>query len=238
MKRVVNLVLATVFLASAAYWIALPLYRRWRHDRAMTKIRDEGGYVATNWTYGLVAGFYHGTHPARALPLLTDLAGVRRPAPFGIGKMSDELKHLKNANGLRMLNLQRTDVTDRDLLILGQLPELRSLTLSDTSISDTGLQYVAQCRELLILNLDGTHITSEGLSNLVHLSQLRELTISSTEVDNSAAPYINRLFQLMRLDVGNTYVDREGADSMRDSHNGRLVVENWKSPRRRPVVSQ
>ena len=238
MKRVIISLLVILFLGAAVHWIVVPLYRRWRHCRAMTKISHGGGYVATNWTEGLVVGFYPKTDPGPVLPFSTDLAGVRTPAPFGMGRLPEELKHLNNADGVRILNLTGTRITDQQLEILKQLPELRSLILSDTSISDTGLQYVADCQQLLNLDLAATHITSAGVTNLVRLVELRELSLWGTDIDDSIAPSINHLTQLLSLQVDNSFFDRAGYGALVKAQNGGLLVRGWEHPRRRPIPTQ
>ena len=86
---------------------------------------------------------------------------------------------------LETLLLARSTVTDADLLVLQTLPNLRKLNLSETHVSDAASTVLAGLKELTQLQLSGTQITDETLAHVSELTELEVLRVDFTEVTNA-----------------------------------------------------
>ena len=82
------------------------------------------------------------------------------------------------------------DLRDKDLLLLGQVPQLRELHLDGNQVSDAGLSQIAGLRHLVVLDLSSTRVTSRGIRQLELCTELRELDIRRTEVKESDVHYL------------------------------------------------
>jgi serine/threonine protein kinase len=80
------------------------------------------------------------------------------------------------------VSLRKSDVRDSDLALLSYLPDLRTLDLGETSITNRGLGSLELLKELKELYLDGCqNIDDDGISPLVWLP-LRKLVLSRTGI--------------------------------------------------------
>ena len=62
------------------------------------------------------------------------------------------------------------------------LPQLQSLKLSFTLVTDAGLQHIEGLRQIELLDLVGTKVTDAGLAHLKGLTQLQWLDLRGTDV--------------------------------------------------------
>lgn len=77
------------------------------------------------------------------------------------------LSVISQCGSLQGLNLYETDVTDRGLQELAQMPNLRHLELSaNPGVTDDGLSHLASITSLQKLGLRGTRVTTTGVEKL------------------------------------------------------------------------
>jgi hypothetical protein len=76
------------------------------------------------------------------------------------------LSKLAKREGLVMLSVRGTRITDAGLRHLDGLKELSQLNLTDTSITDDGLRHLEAIVSLRKLNLEGTRVTQAGVARL------------------------------------------------------------------------
>lgn len=81
---------------------------------------------------------------------------------------------------LESLSLDFTNVSDRAVDDLVNLPGLKSLGLSHSEITDDGIQVIKNCTSLQSLSIDATRITDACVSSLSQMTGLKELTIGQT----------------------------------------------------------
>jgi hypothetical protein len=75
-----------------------------------------------------------------------------------------------DAGRVMRVDLHETKITDADLIVLRELPELRELDLRKTAITDAGLAHVAPLAKLRFLNVFRTPMTDRGLALLAQLT--------------------------------------------------------------------
>lgn len=100
-----------------------------------------------------------------------------RPAQL---KMED-LNLLKDQ--IVWLQLTNCTVTDEELKIIGNLPNLHKLNLNRNSITDTGISYLQSLPKLQYLNLYGTAITNKSIPILMQIPELKKLYVWETAID-------------------------------------------------------
>jgi len=73
-------------------------------------------------------------------------------------------------------------VTDDDLKLLTQFPQLAALELSGAGVTDAGLRQLRDRKQLKSLSLSHTLVTDAGLEEVKDLKQLESLNLFHTKV--------------------------------------------------------
>ena len=81
------------------------------------------------------------------------------------------------------LQLTNCGITDEDLKIIGNLPNLFKLNLNRNKITDKGIAALSVLNKLESLNLYGTSITDSSIGSLQNLTSLKKLYVWETGVD-------------------------------------------------------
>jgi hypothetical protein len=101
-------------------------------------------------------------------------------------KVTDrDLPRFKNCQGLWMLALVGTHITDAGLAHIKEYVQAQGLSelyLGDTSITDTGLAHLADCTGVRQLWLFNTGVTDAGLIHLKQMKQMVHLALQQTKV--------------------------------------------------------
>lgn len=133
------------------------------------------------------------------------------------------LKHLAPLRELRTLSLAETAVTDAGLRQLPLLPWLRKLDLLGLDISDEGLAVLPGMLRLEYLNLSHTPITTRGLGTLALLPRLRILWVAQTRIDDEALKVLARFPALERLEMYRCKITDEGLASLKSLHTLKVL---------------
>ncbi len=114
--------------------------------------------------------------------------------------------------------------TDAAIERLKELPELESLDLYGSRISDGGLRRVKELTQLKELSLDGTRVTDAELAYLTGLNGLRALVLRDTGITDAGLEYLEAIPTLERLNLAGTDVTDRGL-----MHLKRLTHLRWLS---------
>lgn len=102
------------------------------------------------------------------------------------GERPEQLK-IEDLNLLKdqivWLQLSNCTITDEELKIIGNLPNLHKLNLNRNNITDTGISYLQGLPKLKYLNLNGTAITNKSIPVLMQLPELKKLYVWETAID-------------------------------------------------------
>lgn len=112
------------------------------------------------------------------------VVSVRLP----VGPRSDTdilLQYVKGLPQLQTLSVSQTNVTDAGLREIQGLKHLEVLDLSRTNITDDGLENVKALTELRCLGINDTYITGAGFACLEGLTHLEKLRFSDTKVTDA-----------------------------------------------------
>jgi uncharacterized membrane protein len=90
------------------------------------------------------------------------------------------------------LQLANCGITDEDLKIIGNLPNLFKLNLNRNKITDKGITALSGLNKLELLNLYGTAITDSSIGSLQNLTSLKKLYVWETGVDTTRMEMISK----------------------------------------------
>ncbi len=117
---------------------------------------------------------------------------------------------------LTTVRLYETDITDETVRLLRPLTGLQSLDLGFCQrITDTAMTDIAQLRELQFLNLGFCRrLTSAGFAQINRLKKLRTLNLSVTALTDADLANLTSSKKLTSLDIDNTAVTDAGIESL------------------------
>jgi internalin A len=113
------------------------------------------------------------------------------------------------------VNLSGTWVEDPDLRHLSELPDLTTLDLSLSHITDQGMQELKPLRGIVDLNLYfAEYVTDEGLAAIGDWKRLRRLNVHGTKISDTAFEHISGIASLESLNVGSTLMTDVGLERL------------------------
>jgi internalin A len=117
--------------------------------------------------------------------------------------------HLRNLTELRSLSLWNTQVTDVGAAHLAGLTKLEALRLSLTQVGDRGLIHLRRLSKLRSLELgdDRGPITDAGLAMLADMNELRVLIIRDSQVTATGLGHLRGMRHLRVLRLENSVLD-------------------------------
>jgi Leucine-rich repeat (LRR) protein len=112
--------------------------------------------------------------------------------------------------GLRVLDLEATELGDGAMGVLGGVGTLEELTLNGTQVSDTGLAALGALRGLKRLRLDNTYVEGMAFAGWPAGAALEELHLLGAPVGDGAMDGVARLSKLRRLVLAESDVTGAG----------------------------
>jgi len=113
------------------------------------------------------------------------------------------------------VSLRGTWVGDVDLRRLTELPELNSLDLSLTHITDQGMQDIKNLRGITDLNLYfAEYVTDEGLAAIKEWKKLKRLNVHGTKISDTTLEHISGITTLESVNVGSAMLTDVGLERL------------------------
>jgi Leucine-rich repeat (LRR) protein len=112
--------------------------------------------------------------------------------------------------GLRVLDLEATELGDGAMGVLGGVGTLEELTLNGTQVSDTGLAALGTLRGLKRLRLDNTYVEGMAFAGWPAGAGLEELHLLGAPVGDGAMDGVARLSKLRRLVLAESDITGSG----------------------------
>jgi hypothetical protein len=124
---------------------------------------------------------------------------------------------LQNLPHLRRLTLNKSGVTDKELVPIAGCKELRELVIPESTLTDAGLAEVEKLPLLVKLDVsDAAKVTDKGLAHIVKLERLEELFLNKTSITDKGLMELRPLEGLRSLSVGGTKVTQAAAEKFPD----------------------
>lgn len=133
------------------------------------------------------------------------------------------------------LHLPGARFDDEDLAVLQRLEGLHLLDLADTIVTDAGLAHVAGATALEDLSVWNTRITDRGVSQLAPLRSLLNLNLGSNNITDASVDTILGLRSLSLVNVRATGITPEGLLRLGELPDLRMVAApafGWRERRR------
>ena len=133
-----------------------------------------------------------------------------------VGRTFAELVKDRRFAGLTTLIADGTLFGYGGIAELGQLKELRTLSLNRCDVADEAVQRLQSCTGLEILRLGDNKLTDEGLKSLTRLKQLKELQLhGNAAVTDDGLARLRGLPQLELLSLDGTRCTLEAARDLK-----------------------
>ncbi|WP_425613595.1 leucine-rich repeat domain-containing protein [Anatilimnocola sp. NA78] len=190
---------------------------QWRHGRIYLPIIEAGLYEVPNDRPSL--------HAVEQFPYLEGL-WIRHCQPLTRGFSYDRLPSLKE------LNLQLGSLSDEDLSAIGQLRNLRTLTLSNKerenpaspNASTAWADAISSIHELQHLELRHVSISRKALQGIAQMRQLRSLKLTECRIVADEVDALRSLEYLEEVELANVPVSSK-------------VLQGWaRSPKLKRVI--
>ena len=129
-----------------------------------------------------------------------------------VGKLGGQITR-DTAGKIVGLNLRGTWVNDADMLSVAAMPDLETLDLSHTRITDEGMLRLKSAPKIRDLNLFYAEwITDQGMTAIRDWKQLKRLNVRGTRISDGTLEIVSRIVGLEALDVAHTSVTDNGLD--------------------------
>jgi hypothetical protein len=109
--------------------------------------------------------------------------------------------------------------TDDMLKTIGMLPNVRSVLLHESSVTNDGLahlKHLAHLEDLRIHSLSAA-FDDEGLAQIATLRQLEQLDITSKNITDAGLRHLKRLTNLKSLVLGDTRITLAGVEDLQQA---------------------
>lgn len=125
----------------------------------------------------------------------------------GVG--DESMVHINKLEGLQVLILSGTKVTDAGFNQLSNLSDLLQLTTSEL-MGDRTMATLANAPKLNFLDMRGGQITDKGLEHSQGMKSLTRLAVSCTSITDKGLKYLQSVTMLQDLQLNNTQITDKG----------------------------
>jgi Leucine-rich repeat (LRR) protein len=134
-------------------------------------------------------------------------------------KAPKEMPSIAGCKKLENLNLASFDLRLSEVLRFRELPNMKVFVVSNAlDVNDEMIaEIVKRCPNLTTLSLDNTGVTDEATPKIASLKNLKWLTLNGTKItDRSVAP-LSAASMITHLDINRTKISADGLERLRDA---------------------
>jgi internalin A len=158
-----------------------------------------------------------------ALPDLEQPFGLNFSLKERVPEKDQVLRPLARVDCLRrfkhLVQLDIAELTDEELGVFIQLPQIRDLTVRGDGITDRGVKTLAGLGNVTTLFLQDTPVTDEGMNELVRMKQLERLDLFETRVTDAGLAPLAKLPKLRELDLEGLPITDRGLTILADTNS-------------------
>jgi hypothetical protein len=214
-----------VFLVAVSVplsWFAWEMQKARRQKDAVEAIAKAGGWVMYDYQFDGRGNWLDERDeaepmtPARLRKLFGNdfFAKVVLVNCGSTGFDDNDAKHLRELTNLKVLDLSRTQITNKGLVHLETMTELEGLDLSGTQVTDHGFAYLKEMTKLDTLILEDTQISDQGLVHLKRMTRLDQLWLGGTQISDAGLRHLSGLGKLESLSLYRTQISDAGLDDL------------------------
>ena len=111
------------------------------------------------------------------------------------------LQALSRFTGLRSIDCEAAEISDRGLSFLKSVSSLEFVNVSRTGVNGQFLKDMSRCKQLKVVDLHGCVTTAAGLKYLPAIEQLQRLSLSQTTIDSNSIKPLAQCKNLTILDL-------------------------------------
>jgi len=214
-----SLLVLAVVVAVPCSWLAVETKKANEQKECVKEITDFNGRVLYDWQLDVDDDSPSEPQPPGSA-WLRNLLGVDLFAtPEGVSLQYAELKNntlprLQTVEGIRSLDLSESTISDSGLSNLTGLTGLRFLDLGRTDITDSGIERLKGLLMLETVSVQMTKITNVGLARLSTLPRLRKVALDYTEITDEGLADLAKLNQLDEVSLEGTDITDLGIKSI------------------------
>lgn len=131
---------------------------------------------------------------------------------YGALMTAQDIPALLHFSSLQSIVAHGLDFANELLRHAAGFPQLKSVAMARTTVTDLHVAALAKCSELTYLNFAGTQLTDVALKTFGTLSGLELLSLRNTLVTDDGLQHLHQLRNLFTVDVRGTTVTAAGAD--------------------------
>jgi hypothetical protein len=210
LRRYVRISLRTLFVLTTVCALGLGYLSKCARDQraAVQRIHELGGSVSYDFQYA------DGEANGKLL---------KNPQPPGWSWLR-RLIGPEYFQDVVRASLDKKQVNDDDLRLIGKLTRLNTLGLNHTGVSDAGLKHLDELKRLCSLGLAETQITGAGLRVVSHFDNLDTLILQdASRIDDDCIQHVKSLTHLETLNLGGTSVSSTGVSQLAALNNLRWL---------------
>ncbi len=129
----------------------------------------------------------------------------------------DVMEHVGKLDGLRIISITGTQITDAGIAQLASLSRLRSVYFQwDMHLTGACLVHLHDKKELRWLGVFTPGLRDDHLKSIEGLDRLETLLLRSPSLGDPGMTHIRRLTALKRLTIDNSMVTGQGLEQLRD----------------------
>ena len=185
--------------------VGLGLWIHHQKQRVIIRqIQQQGGWVGVDEPRG--PEWLRNTLDDDALAHDEDVLGVTLYERAG----DDILERLHRLPNLVTVQLLNTAVTDQGVKHIAKVSRLYRLTFFSTKISDSQLRHLKAISTLHTLQIIRTNLDGSGLEHVQELPSLRKLYLDGTDTNDAALQHVGRMSRLECLSLDETKITSRG----------------------------
>lgn len=133
---------------------------------------------------------------------------------------SEQVQGLLEAKDqITWVNFGEAGLTDADLEVLGQLPQLTRLRLEKNKITDAGVAHLKGLTHLESLNLYGTEVTDASVNLIAALPALKKVYLWQTQVSQEGVEILRSKRPDLMIDTGFQFAQQTSAEPEEEENN-------------------
>lgn len=179
--------------------------------------------VPENAEIALATGWGDGA----SLPLLLNLKpnDIQSLNLEGSLVTDDSFKYICHLNGLKELDLAGSNTSDKNIAMVAKaIPDLQSLNISFTRVSDNCVESLLKMKQLRTLILWKDKITDAGLEKLSKSRSIRFLELRETPTSDLGLKHLSKMNSLSTLNLASTRITDAGLANL-ESLNGLTMLD-------------